>query len=67
VVSLLHGAINCLTYIHKLPEDIILLQVLQTSSVDDFNATFHLLERHGKQHAVLGTGVPPDFLLADRI
>jgi hypothetical protein len=68
VVSLLRGAINCLTYIHKLPEDIIkiLLQVFLTSSVDDFNATFYLLEKQRKQHAVLHrTGAPPDFLPAD--
>jgi hypothetical protein len=68
VVSLLRGAINRLTYIHKLPEDIIkiLLQVFQTTSVDDFNATFHLLAKQRKQHAVLRrTGAPPDFLPAD--
>jgi hypothetical protein len=67
VVSLLGGAINCLTYFHKLPEDIIkiLLHVFQTASVDNFNATFHLLAKQRKQHAVLHrTGAPPDFLPA---
>jgi hypothetical protein len=68
VVSLIRGAINRLTYIHKLPEDIvkILLQVFQTSSVADFNATFLLLEKQRKQHAVLRrTGSPPDLLPSD--
>jgi hypothetical protein len=36
--------------------------------VDDFNATFHLLEKQRKQHAVLcRTGTPPDFLPLDII
>jgi hypothetical protein len=31
--------------------------------VDNFNATFHLLEKQRKQHTVLRrTGAPPDFL-----
>jgi hypothetical protein len=68
VVSLLRGAINCLNYIHKLPEDIIkiLLQVFQTSLVADFNSTFLLLEKQRKQQAVLlRTGAPPDILASD--
>jgi hypothetical protein len=68
VVSLLAGAINHLTcYIHKLPEDIIkiLLQVFQTSLVDNFNATFHLLEKQQKLAVLCMTGAPPDFLPLD--
>ena len=68
VVSLLRGAINRLTYIHKLPEEMvkILLQVFQTTSVDDFNATFSLIEKQRKQQAVLRrTGTGPDLLCAD--
>jgi hypothetical protein len=46
IVSLLRGAINRLTSIHKLPDDIvkILLQVFQTTSSEEFNSTFNLLE-----------------------
>jgi hypothetical protein len=55
VVSLLRGAINRLTYIHKLPDDItkLLLIVFQSTSVPDFNATFQLLDKQRKQQAVL--------------
>jgi hypothetical protein len=55
VVSLLRGAINRLTSIHKLPDDIVkvLLGVFQTTSVDEFNATFNLLAKQRKQSAVL--------------
>jgi hypothetical protein len=47
VVSLLRGAVTRLTYIKKVPKDFpkILLQVMQTSSVDSFNENFHLLEK----------------------
>jgi hypothetical protein len=51
-----------------LPEDIvkILLQVFQTSSVDDFNSTFLLMEKQRKQQAVLRrTGSPPDLSPSD--
>jgi hypothetical protein len=68
VTSLLRGAINCLTSIHKLPDDIIkiLLIVFQTTSVDDFNATFNLLEKQRKQSAVLRqTGASTGITAAD--
>jgi hypothetical protein len=47
VVSLLCSTINCLTYIHKLPEDIVKITagVFQMTSVDNFDATFHLNEK----------------------
>jgi hypothetical protein len=46
-VSLLRGAMKRLKSINKDPEDIlrVLISVMQTSSVDDFNATFHNLEK----------------------
>jgi hypothetical protein len=55
VVSLLCGAVNRLTYINKIPEDLVktLLGVMQTSSVDSFNETFHLIEKERKHHAIL--------------
>jgi hypothetical protein len=55
VVSLLRGAVTRLTYIKKVPEDFpkILLQVMQTSSVDSFNETFHLIEKQRKHRTVL--------------
>jgi hypothetical protein len=55
VVSLLRGAANRLTYIKKVPEDLVktMLAVMQTSSVDSFNETFHLIEKERKHHAVL--------------
>jgi hypothetical protein len=55
VVSLLRGTINCLTYIKKIPEDITktMLKVMQTSSVDSFNETFHLIEKQQKHFSVL--------------
>jgi hypothetical protein len=55
VVSLLRGAVTRLTYIKKIPEDFpkILLQVMQTSSVDSFNETFHLIEKQRKHRTVL--------------
>jgi hypothetical protein len=66
VVSLLRGACNRLRHINKLPEDIvkILLTVFQTSSVDSFNETFHLLQKTRKHAAVLRkTGSSPDLTL----
>jgi hypothetical protein len=55
VVSLLRGAVNRLTYIKKVPEDItkIMLQVMQASSVESFNETFHILEKQRKLYSVL--------------
>jgi hypothetical protein len=55
VVSLLRGAVNRLTYINKIPEDLVktMLAVMQTSSVDSFNETFHLIEKERKHHAIL--------------
>jgi hypothetical protein len=54
IVSLLCGAINWLTSIHKLPDDIIkiLLQVFQTTSSEEFNSTFNLLKKQRKHSAV---------------
>jgi hypothetical protein len=54
-VSLLCGAINWLTSIHKLPDDIvkIFLQVFQTTSSEEFNLTFNLLKKQCKHSAVL--------------
>jgi hypothetical protein len=48
VVSLLRGAVTRLTYIKKVPEEFlkILLQVMQTSSVDSFNKTFISLKNN---------------------
>jgi hypothetical protein len=66
VVSLLRGACNRLRHINKLPEDIVktLLTVFQTSSVDSFNETFHLLQKTRKHAAVLRkTGSTPDLTL----
>jgi hypothetical protein len=68
VVSLLRGACNRLRHINKLPEDIIktLLAVFQTSSVDSFNETFHLLQKTRKHAAVLRkTGSTPDLSLEE--
>jgi hypothetical protein len=68
VTSLLRGAINCLTSIHKLPEDIvkILIGVFQTTLVDEFNSTFNLLEKQRKQSAVLRqTGASTGITAAD--
>jgi hypothetical protein len=55
VVSLLRGAVNRLTYINKIPEDLVktLLGVMQTSSVDLFNKMFHLIEKECKHHVIL--------------
>jgi ferredoxin-fold anticodon binding domain-containing protein len=69
VVSLLRGACNRLKHINKLPEDIVktLLTVFQTSSVDSFNETFHLLQKTRKHAAVLSqTGSLPS-LTTDKI
>jgi hypothetical protein len=68
VVSLLRGACNRLRHINKLPEDIIktLLVVFQTSSVDSFNETFHLLQKTRKHAAVLRqTGSTPTLSLEE--
>jgi hypothetical protein len=46
-VSQIRGAIERLKHIKRLPEDLIpkLLKIFQTTSVDDFNASFSLLEK----------------------
>jgi hypothetical protein len=64
VVSLLRGAMKRLQHINKMPDDIVktLLNVMQTSSVDAFNAQFNHIQRQRKQNAVLRqTGQGPDF------
>jgi hypothetical protein len=55
VVSLLRGAMERLQHINKMPDNIVktLLNVMQTSSVDAFNAQFNHIQRQRKQNAVL--------------
>jgi hypothetical protein len=55
VVSLLRGAVKRLQHINKMPVDIVrtLLTVMQTSSVDAFNAQFNNIQKQRKQNAVL--------------
>jgi hypothetical protein len=63
-VSLLRGAMKRLQHINKMPDDIVktLLNVMQTSSVDAFNAQFNHIQRQRKQNAVLRqTGQGTDF------
>ena len=64
VVSLLRGAMKRLQHINKMPDDMVktLLNVMQTSSVDAFNAQFNHIQRQRKQNAVLRqTGHSPEF------
>ena len=55
VVSLLRGAMKRLQHINKMPDDMVktLLNVMQTSSVDAFNAQFNHIQKQRKQNAVL--------------
>jgi hypothetical protein len=51
VVSLLRGAMKRLQHINKMPDNIVktLLNVMQTSSADAFNAQFNHIQRQRKQ------------------
>jgi hypothetical protein len=54
-ISLLQGAVKRVQHINKIPEDMVrtTLNIMQTSSVETFNAQFNIIQKQRTQNAML--------------
>ena len=66
MVSQIRGAIERLTHINELPDDVVhkLLKMFQTTSVEDFSASFKLLEKQRAPSQFTASAGPSSPLLS---